>query len=185
MGNKIFMFKKTAVILCVFLSLVLQSCGGVVSGLKTYVDVSDGYQFSYPNVWSEVQVKSGPDVVFHDIIETTENVSVVISPVPEGKSLKDLGTPSEIGYQLQKRAIAPPGSHRQAELVNVASREVKGQTYYLMEYAVKIGEADRHDLASVTVSRGKLYTFNASTTDRRWQKAKNMLETVVKSFLVN
>lgn len=179
------MFKKITVVLCLLLSLALQSCAGGVSGLKSYVDIADGYQFFYPNSWLEVQVKSGPDVVFHDIIETTENVSVVISPVPEGKSLTDLGTPSEIGYQLQKRAIAPPGSQRQAELVNVASREVKGQTYYLLEYAVKIGKVDRHDLASVTVSRGKLYTLNASTTDRRWQKAKNILETVVKSFLVN
>lgn len=179
------MFKKLAIILCLMVSLVLQSCAGGVRGLKSYVDVSDGYHFSYPNSWSEVQVKNGTDVVFHDIIETTENVSVVISPVPEGKNLTDLGTPSEIGYQLQKRAIAPPGSNRQAELINVASREVNGQTYYLMEYAVKIGEVARHDLASVTVSHGKLYSFNASTTDNRWQKAKNVLETVVKSFLVD
>lgn len=178
-------FKKIVVVFCLMLGFALQGCTGGVSGLKSYVDISDGYQFSYPNGWSEVQVKSGPDVVFHDIIETTENVSVIISPVPEGKSLADLGTPSEIGYQLQKRAIAPPNSNRQAELINVASREVNGHTYYLMEYAVKIGKFARHDLASVTVNRGKLYTFNASTTDSRWQKAKNVLETVVKSFLVN
>lgn len=179
------MFKRIAVIFCLMLGFALQGCTGAVGGLKSYVDVSDGYQFSYPNAWTEVQVKSGPDVVFHDIIETTENVSVIISPVPEGKSLEELGTPSEIGYQLQKRAIAPPDSNREAELINVASREVNGHTYYLMEYAVKIGNLARHDLASVTVNRGRLYTFNASTTDSRWQKAKNVLETVVKSFLVN
>ncbi len=179
------MFKKLTVVVFLVLSLALQSCTGGVTGLKSYVDTSDGYQFFYPNGWLEVPVKSGPDVVFHDVIESTENVSVVISPVPDGKTLEELGTPSEIGYQLQKRAIAPPNSNRQAELINVASREVNGKTYYLMEYEVKIGEVARHDLASVTVSRGKLYTFNASTTDVRWRKAKNVLETVVKSFLVD
>ncbi|NEQ79730.1 MAG: photosystem II oxygen evolving complex protein PsbP, partial [Moorea sp. SIO2I5] len=38
---------------------------------------------------------------------------------------------------------------------------------------------------SVVVNRGKLYTFNASTTERRWGKMKNLLELVVKSFSVN
>jgi len=179
------MLKKFTFVLFLILSLTLQSCAGGVSGLKGYADVSDGYKFFYPNGWSQVQVKSGPDVVFHDMIETTENVSVVISPVPEGKSLADLGTPSEVGYQLQKRAIASPNSNRQAELINAASREVKGKTYYMMEYAVKIGDAVRHDMASVTVSRGHIYTFNASTTESRWRKAKPVLETMVKSFLVD
>lgn len=175
---------KTIAALLLVLSLSLYGCTTGVSGLKSYVDSMDGYEFLYPNGWVPVQVTDGPDVVFHDLIERTENVSVVVSAVPEGKTLADLGTPGEVGYQLQKNAIAPPDSGRKAELVNAETRELGDKTYYLLEYNVKLPNQERHNLASVAVSRGKLYTFNASTTEKRWSKMQNVFEQVVKSFSV-
>ena len=180
------MLKRIATILLVIFSLSLASCSAVsaTSGLKSYIDTNDGYQFFYPNGWIAAQVSNGPDVVFHDLIQETENVSVVINPVPTGKTLQDLGTPSEVGYQLSKNAIAPPGSNRQAELVNAQSHELGEKTYYVLEYAVKLPNHNRHDLASVAVSRGKLYTFNISTTEQRWPKMKDFFQQVVNSFSV-
>lgn len=179
------MLKRIAAIVLVVLSLSLTSCAPTVSGLKSFVDTTDGYEFFYPNGWLPVKVSNGPDVVFHDLIEATENVSVVISPVPEGKTLAEMGTPSDVGYKLGKSAIAPPESGREAELVNAGKFESQGHTYYLLEYAVKLpNQQQRHNLASVAVSRGKLFTFNASAPEKRWHKAQNVLETVVKSFTV-
>lgn len=178
------MVKRILAMLLVVLSLSLQGCVAAGGGFKSFVDSLDGYQFLYPNGWLPVKVDSGPDVVFHDIIHESENVSVVISPVSGGKTLSDLGDPGQVGYKLGKSAIAPPDSGREAELVNAESREVGDKTYYLLEYAVKIGEKERHNLASVAVSRGKLYTFNASTTEERWSKVKDMLEQTIKSFSV-
>lgn len=178
------MFKRIAAILLVILSLSLAGCVAPASGLKSYVDTTKGYQFLYPNGWRQVKVSDGPDVVFHDLIEQTENVSVVISPVPEGKKLADLGTPSEVGYKLSKNAIAPPNSGRQAELVNANSREVGDKIYYILEYAVTLPNQERHNLASVAVSRGQLYTFNVSTTERRWKTVKDQFQTVISSFSV-
>jgi len=175
---------KTIAALLLVLSLSLYGCTTGISGLKSYVDSMDGYEFLYPNGWVPVQVTDGPNVVFHDLIERTENVSVVVSAVPEGKTLTDLGTPGEVGYQLQKNAIAPPDSGRKAELVNAETRESGDKTYYLLEYNVKLPNQERHNLASVAVSRGKLYTFNASTTEKRWSKMQNVFEQVVKSFSV-
>ncbi|HEY9666880.1 MAG TPA: photosystem II reaction center PsbP [Coleofasciculaceae cyanobacterium] len=175
---------KTIAALLLVLSLSLYGCTTGVSGLKSYVDSMDGYEFLYPNGWVPVQVTDGPDVVFHDLIERTENVSVVVSAVPEGKTLADLGTPGEVGYQLQKNAIAPPDSGRKAELVNAETRESGDKMYYLLEYNVKLPNQERHNLASVAVSRGKLYTFNASTTEKRWSKMRNVFEQVIKSFSV-
>jgi photosystem II oxygen-evolving enhancer protein 2 len=129
-------------------------------------------------------VTNGPDIVFRDLVERTENVSVVFSDVPGGKTLEELGTPGEVGYQLQKNAIAPPDSGRKAELVNAEARESGDKTYYLLEYNVKLPNQERHNLAAVAVSRGKLYTFNASTTEKRWNKMRDVLEQVVKSFSV-
>jgi photosystem II oxygen-evolving enhancer protein 2 len=178
------MLKTIAALLLLVLSLSFSGCTTGVSGLKSFVDGTDGYEFLYPNGWLPVQVTDGPDVVFHDLIERTENVSVVISSVPEGKTLSDLGTPGEVGYQLQKNAIAPPDSGRKAELINAETRESGDKTYYLLEYNVKLPNQERHNLASVAVSHGKLYTLNASTTERRWGKMQDALNQVVKSFTV-
>jgi photosystem II oxygen-evolving enhancer protein 2 len=178
------MLKAITALVILVLSLTLNGCTTGVSGLKSYVDSTDGYEFLYPNGWVEVQVTDGPDVVFHDLIERTENISVVMSSVPDGKTLADLGTPGEVGYQLQKNAIAPPNSNRQAELVNAEARESGNKTYYLLEYNVKLPNQERHNIASVAVSRGKLYTFNASTTEQRWGKMHNALEIAAKSFSV-
>jgi photosystem II oxygen-evolving enhancer protein 2 len=181
------MLKRIAAILLLVLCLSLQIsvAPAVASSLKPYVDTTKGYKFLYPNGWLSVKVKDGPDVVFHDLIEQTENISVVISPVAQGKSIADLGTPGDVGYKLLKNAIAPPNSNRQAELVNAEAREKNAKKYYLLEYAVKLPNGARHNLASVAVSRGKLLTFNASTTESRWQKVQPILKQVVDSFTVD
>lgn len=178
------MLKKIAAVLLVILTLAMSGCVSGVSGLKSYVDTSDGYQFLYPNGWVPVKVANGPDVVFRDLIEETENVSVVISPVESGKTLADLGSPGEVGYKLSKSAIAPPGSGRQAELVNAEAREGGGKTYYFLEYAVKLPNQERHNLATVVVNRGKLYTANVSSTEKRWEKVRNQFQQIIDSFQV-
>jgi len=178
------MFKRIAAVLLVVVTIALSGCVSATGGLKSYVDSSDGYQFLYPNGWVPVKVANGPDVVFRDLIEDTENVSVVISPVTSLKTLSELGSPGEVGYKLSKSAIAPTGSGREAELVNAEAREGGGKTYYLLEYAVKLPTQERHNLASVVISQGKLYTFNASTTEKRWQKIRDQFQQVVDSFQV-
>ncbi len=179
------MLKRVLAIALVAAVLIITGCASLGAGLKGYVDSLDGYEFLYPNGWVSVKVADGPDVVFHDLIEPTENVSVVFSEVPDGKSLAELGTATEIGYQLSKNAIAPPDSGREAELVDAGTKTSKDKTYYLLEYAVTLqGGQHRHNLASVAVSRGKLFTFNVSTTEDRWEQVGDTLEQVVKSFTV-
>lgn len=180
------MLKRFVAVVFVILGLSLQGCVSGVGGLKSYADSLDGYRFLYPNGWTQVQVANGPDVVFHDIIQPTENVSVVINPTQGQKKLAELGTPSEVGYRLGKSAIAPPDSGRTAELINAESRELGDKTYYLLEYLVKLpNNQERHNLASAIVNRGKLYTFNASTPEERWDKMKDLLKLAVKSFSVD
>jgi photosystem II oxygen-evolving enhancer protein 2 len=181
------MWKRIVFILLLVFSFSLSNSGvaDAAAGLKSFVNTTNGYQFLYPNGWVQVKVANGPDVVLHDLIEVTENVSVVVSPVPEGKTLAELGTPTDVGYKLGKNALAPEGSGRTAELVNAEQREGNGKTYYLLEYAIKLpNNQQRHNLASVTVSHGKLFTFNASIPERRWSKVKRMIEDTVDSFFV-
>ncbi len=178
------MLKLIAVVTLIVLSLTLQGCVSGVSGLKAYIDSTDGYQFLYPNGWIQVRVPDGPDVVFRDLIEATENVSVVVSPVDSNKTLIDLGSPSELGQRLAQRVIAPPESGRKAELVSAASRQLGPKTYYDLEYAIKLGSQDRRNLASVAVSRGKLYTLSVSAPEQRWSSVHDIFEQVINSFSV-
>jgi photosystem II oxygen-evolving enhancer protein 2 len=154
------------------------------ASLKGHIDTSDGYKFLYPNGWVEVPVKNAADVVYHDLIDPTENVSVVISSVPGNKTLAELGSPTEVGYKLGSKAIAPPNSGRTAELTSAESAEIQGKTYYYLEYLVKIGNQQRYNLASVVVSRGKLFTCNASATAKRWPRMKQTFQEMVRSFNV-
>lgn len=180
------LFKQVVLTLSLVVALCVQGCSAVgVGGLQSFSDSLDGYKFLYPTGWVQVQV-SNADVVFHDIIEQTENVSVVINPTPGQRKLEDLGSPTEVGYQLGKKALAPEGSGRTADLLNAQAGQIGDKTYYLLEYLVKLPSGqERHNLASAAVSRGKLFTFNASTPEDRWETMKELLEKAVKSFTVN
>lgn len=177
------MLKRVVAVVLVILSLSLQSCVSATSGLKSYIDSYDGYEFAYPNGWTEIKVPDGPDVVLHDFVEPSENVSVIISEIPEGKTLEDLGSPTEVGQRLAQGANFSEGD-RQAELVRADSRQVDSETYYLLEYVVQLPDQTRHNLASVVVRRGKLFTFNASTLEERWSKMADKFQTVVRFFSV-
>lgn len=182
------MLKAIVALLILMFSLTLSGCVSDVGGLQSYVSPSSGYQFLYPNGWIPVDVKNaseGVDLVYRDLIERSENLSVIISDVPEGKDLSELGNPSDVGYRFFKAVNSDPNVNRNAELIRADSRDENGQTYYILEYQVKLPDnTERHDIASVAVSRGKLYTFNLSTPQQRWDKVKDLFEVAVNSFSV-
>ncbi|MEL6441538.1 MAG: photosystem II reaction center PsbP [Cyanobacteria bacterium J06621_8] len=183
------MFKSFFAALLIILSLTITSCSTGVTGLQSYVNTSKGYEFLYPNGWIPVDLGTSArktvDVVFRDLIERTENLSVIINEAPEGKTLEDLGTPSEVGYQLLKAINKIPDTAREAAFIRAEVRENKDKSYYLLEYEEDTPqEGERHNIASVAVSRGKIFTFNLSTPQRRWETVKDSFEVAVRSFTV-
>jgi photosystem II oxygen-evolving enhancer protein 2 len=179
------MLKRLTALLLVATALILQGCVGAGVGLQPYADTYDGYHFLYPTGWTEVKVSGNADVVFHDIVNETENISVVISNVPEGQTLKDLGTPTEVGYKLSKSITAMAGDDRNVELANAIALDRAGEPYYILEYIADLPSGVRHNLASVVVRRNKLFTFNASTTESRWEKVSDLMKQAVASFSVD
>jgi photosystem II oxygen-evolving enhancer protein 2 len=182
------MIKSLLATFLLITTLLLTSCATPTGGLQGYTSGSQGYQFLYPNGWTQVDVKkvAGVDVVFHDLIETTENLSVIINPVPEDKTLTDLGTPSEVGYRILKNNSLNPNFDKEVELIRSESHQTNGKDYYILEYQVKLPNGkERHNLASVTVNNGKLYSFNLSTSQKRWSKIQELFETIANSFSVN
>ena len=183
------MFKSFFAGLLIILSLVVSSCSTGVSGLQSYVNTSKGYEFLYPNGWIPVNLGTSArktvDVVFRDLVERTENLSVIINEVPDDKTLEDLGSPSEVGYRLLKVMNNTPDSAREAEFIRAEARESQGKKYYLLEYEENVPEqGERHNIASVAVSRGKIFTFNLSTPQKRWDTVKDSFEVAAKSFTV-
>lgn len=180
---------RLLITLCLIsLTTLFSGCSTGVSGLQSFTNTSQGYEFLYPNGWIPVTVENasaGVDLVYRDLIERSENLSVIISRVPEGKTLEDLGTPTDVGYRFLKAVNNNPSSDRQTEFISAEARDGRDKTYYILEYEVQNpGEPDRHNIASVAVSRGKLYTFNISTTEERWTKVKEAFEIAAKSFTV-
>lgn len=182
------MFKSLRIFLLPLLSLTLISCSVALGGLQSYVDATDGYQFLYPSGWVGVDVKNstqGVDVVFRDLIEPSENLSVIISDVSNEQSLTELGSPTEVGYRLLKQFNNDSDNQRETDLISAESREADGKTYYTLEYQVKLpNQQERHNIASISVSRGKLFTFNLSTLQKRWDKVKTLFKNSVNSFAV-
>ena len=179
------MLKRLTAWLVVAIAIVLQGCVATGAGLKAYVVSYDGYQFYYPNGWTEVSVAGAADVVFHDIVNETENVSVVISDVPDGKTLEELGSPTDVGYKLSKSINVMAGDDRDVQLITAQAITKDEKTYYILEYIADLPSGVRHNLASVIVQRGKLFTFNASTPESRWEKIKDFIKQSVASFAVS
>ncbi len=182
------MFRSLISILLIVLSITLSSCSVGVSGLKSYVNPAKGYEFLYPNGWIPVDLKNpsaGVDVVFRDLIERTENLSVIISDVPSDKTLEDLGTPSEVGYRFLNLVKNNPNLEIDSAFLRAESRQANDKSYYLLEYEVDVPDRpQRHNLASVAVSHGKLFTFNLSTPESRWETVKDTFEVAAQSFSV-
>jgi len=178
------MLKRLAVMFVLVLALGLQSCSSGVS-LQSYNDSYEGYEFKYPTGWVPANVEGGPDTVFNDIINNDENVSVIVSPVPGGKTLPDLGTPTEVGYKLSKSITSLASDDRNVELLSAQSFEAGDKLYYILEYVANLPSGRvRHDLASVIVRRGQLYTFSASLPESRWKSMKDAMKQTVASFSV-
>jgi photosystem II oxygen-evolving enhancer protein 2 len=164
------------------LAVLLSACSAAAAGLNSFQSPDGRYAFLYPTGWTRVQVSDGPQVVFHDLINADETLSLVISDVNTTNSLDDLGSAVAVGEKLRGVVIAPDGSGREAELVEAVEREDGGRTFYDLEYAVHLNDRDRHELATVVVDRGRLYTLAASTNERRWPKVKTLFHQVITSF---
>ena len=170
------------VLLAGLLAVAVSACSAAAAGLNSFQSPDGRYAFLYPTGWTRVQVSEGPQVVFHDLINADETLSLVVSDVNSTNSLENLGSAVAVGEKLRRVVIAPEGSGREAELVEASEREDGGRTFYDLEYAVHLDDRDRHELATVVVDRGRLYTFAASTNEVRWPKVKGLFHQVISSF---
>ena len=165
------------------LALLLTACGASsTAGFNTYQSPDGRYGFLYPMGWTRVSVNGGPQVVFHDLINSDETLSLVVSEVSEGVDIETIGSPEAVGERLIREVIAPEGTGRAVELVKATERESSDHVFYDLEYVVHLSDRDRHELATVVIDRGYLYTLATGTTELRWNRVEKIFENIIYSF---
>ena len=115
--------RLVALLLAGLLTGLLTACSASAAGLNSFQSPDGRYAFLYPTGWTRVQVSGGPQVVFHDLINSDETLSLVISEVNPTNDLEKLGSAVAVGEQLRRTVIAPEGSGRAAELVEASERQ--------------------------------------------------------------
>ncbi|XP_062156425.1 psbP-like protein 1, chloroplastic isoform X1 [Alnus glutinosa] len=147
-------------------------------GFLSVTDKKDGYEFIYPFGWQEVVIE-GQDKVFKDVIEPLESASVTVIPTIK-QDIRDFGPPKEVAETLIKRVLAP--SSQKTKLIEAAEHDVDGKAYYTFEFIAQAPNYTRHALSTISIGNGKFYTLTTGANERRWEKMKDKLHTVVDSF---
>ena len=170
-------------LLLIFLCFTLNACsGGINAGLEAYQSPDGRYAFLYPTGWTRVKVDGGPEIIYHDLINSNETLSLVISDVNKEGQLDQLGSPNEVGQTLIDKVVAPEGSGRDVSLIKANKRESSNHIFYDLEYKLNLNEKARHEIATVVIDRGTLYTFAVGTNEERWNKVDSMFRNVIESF---
>ncbi|KAF3643645.1 PsbP-like protein 1, chloroplastic [Capsicum annuum] len=182
-------------------------------GFLPVTDKKDKYSFLYPFGWQEVVVE-GEDKVYKDVIEPLESVSVNVIPsskenirdfgspqqVAEILIKKFLASPSQKTKLIEASELTVLQLYfsacftstvyrffiRTGEIWHLVCqmRDVDGKNYYTFEFIAQAPNYTRHALTVVCVGNGKFYTLTTGANERRWEKMKDRLHTVVDSFQI-
>lgn len=154
-----------------FASLLPATAADVSGFVTPYKDLPKGFTILKPNGWNEFEaLQDNYDIKWQDVIQPLEFITVLTSPVAKDKSLTDLGTAEQVGTKL--------ATARNAKLINAAEKDIEGIPAYLFE----IKRESAHQLTLLTVNKQKLYSVNASCSEKRWNKREKLLRAVVDSF---
>ena len=179
--SKMIKFLRTSFksLLAIALVLTLGACStGGASGLEPFKSQDGSYGFLFPTGWTRVAVDNGPEVVYHDWINSDDPLSLVISQLENEIDLDDLGGADAVGERL----FGEKNVNNPIQLIYASEREVDERKFYDLEYSVDLEEKSRHEIATVVVNRGYLYTLAASTSEQRWSKMQDTFKKVVSSF---
>ncbi|GFH12203.1 chloroplast oxygen-evolving complex/thylakoid lumenal 25.6kDa protein, partial [Haematococcus lacustris] len=130
-------------------------------GFNPFEDLNDGYKFLYPFGWQEVAV-TGADVVFKDIVEPLESVSVTLTKT-EKQDITEFGEIDEVAEALARNVLTTPS--QEVKLIATNKRELNGRNYYEFEFTAATPRYTRHQLAVVAAANGEGPADPAHTLD--------------------
>ena len=69
---------------------------------------------------------------------------------------------------------------RNAKLVKALERQTDGIVFYQFEFAINDGT---HQILSLSVNKGRIWSLDANSTEKRWSKQETLYNNVVGSFV--
>ncbi|EME32636.1 photosystem II oxygen-evolving complex 23kDa protein [Galdieria sulphuraria] len=144
----------------------------VANQVETYKDLIQGYKILRPLGWNEFSGQRNQyDIKWQDIIQPLEVVMIATVDIGKNKSIKDLGSPMQIGEKLAK--------NRKLQLVTATEKETGG----IPAYEIELKGDPLHQLVLLTASKSKLFNVTATCSESRWSNREKLLRTVVESFV--
>jgi photosystem II oxygen-evolving enhancer protein 2 len=83
-----------------------------------------------------------------------------------------LGDVQDLGKSL--------ASKRNAKLISASERQSEGILFYNFNFAINDGT---HQLLSLCVNKGKIWSLDLNTVEKRWSKREEMYNNIIGSFM--
>jgi len=152
--------------------IVTTRMGGL---LESYQDGLRGWRIMVPSGWNKFDGEVGAyDTKWQDLVDPMENIKVSSTPVKSTTtSINVIGEDvQEVGLKL--------ASKRDAKLVSAEERQVDGILFYKFDFAVKDGT---HQLLQLCVNKGRIWSLDANSKEKRWAKRGELYNNVLGSFM--
>ena len=179
---------------------------------ESYQDGLRGWRIMVPSGWNKFDGEVGAyDTKWQDLVDPMENIKVSSTPVkstttsmwvepfldsimalaprfsdklilslPLSWSYRSPFTRSNvIGEDVQEVGLKL-ASKRDAKLVSAEERQVDGILFYKFDFAVKDGT---HQLLQLCVNKGRIWSLDANSKEKRWAKRGELYNNVLGSFM--
>merc|ERR1712194_138676 len=143
--------------------------------LEKYQDTGGrGWTILAPYGWNKFDGEGGAyDVKWEDLVDPTNNIKLSSTPVKSTTTSIDiLGPVEEVGVSL--------ASKRKAKLIAAMERQTEGILFYTFDFALADGT---HQLLQLSVNKGKIWSLDANTTEKKFPKKKDLYYNILGSFM--
>ena len=127
-----------------------------------------------PSGWNKFEGEVGAyDLKWQDLVDPSENIKVSSTPVKSTTvSIDAFGDVEKVGESLAAK--------RNAKLVSATERLTDGILFYKFDFAINDGT---HQLLQLCVCKGKVWSVDANSKEKRWEKRSELYENVLGSFM--
>jgi len=143
--------------------------------LEKYQDTGGrGWTILAPSGWNKFEGEVGAyDVKWEDLVDPTNNIKLSSTPVKSTTTSIDiLGPVDEVGTNL--------ASKRNAKLIATSERQTEGVLFYTFDFALEDGT---HQLLQLCVNKGKIWSLDANTTEKKFPKRRDFYYNILGSFM--
>jgi len=142
--------------------------------LEAFQDGPRSIKMMVPSGWNKFEGEVGAyDIKWSDLVDKSENIKISSTPV------KSTSTSIDILGEVQAVGVSLAGK-RNAKLISATERLTDGILFYKFDFSINDGT---HQLLQLCICKGKLWSIDASSTEKRWPKRSELYENVFGSFM--